>query len=226
MGRSLVLFDIDGTLLRGAGDHHKQALIDGIRRATGLETHLNGVPTSGMLDCDLVATMLHAAGHTRSLPPATLQTIFDECQSAYHASCTAPLTRFVCPGVPQLLADLQARGAILGLVTGNLSRIAWRKMELAGLRPYFSLGAFAEEASTRAELARLAARHALDCGLIPAAAPISLIGDHPNDIHAGRVNGFRSVAVATGFTPPAELAAASPDILVPTLLDLDPAMLF
>ncbi len=28
---SLVLFDIDGTLVRGAGLHHKQSLIEGIR---------------------------------------------------------------------------------------------------------------------------------------------------------------------------------------------------
>src|ERR1022692_2788549 len=35
---ALVLFDIDGTLVRRAGPHHRQALVDAVRRVTGLET--------------------------------------------------------------------------------------------------------------------------------------------------------------------------------------------
>ena len=41
-------------------------------------------------------------------------------------------------------------------MTGNLSRIGWKKMERAGLRPYFRFGAFAELAKDRAGLVRLA----------------------------------------------------------------------
>ena len=35
---ALVLFDIDGTLIRRAGPHHRQALVDAVRHVTGLET--------------------------------------------------------------------------------------------------------------------------------------------------------------------------------------------
>jgi len=56
--RGLVLFDIDGTLLRRAGPHHRQALIEAVRRATGVETTIEGVPVSGMLDRDIVTQML------------------------------------------------------------------------------------------------------------------------------------------------------------------------
>ena len=51
--------------------------------------------------------------------------------------------------------ELEAERIPAGLVTGNLSAIAWKKMDAAGLRPYFQFGAFAEMADTRADLARL-----------------------------------------------------------------------
>jgi beta-phosphoglucomutase-like phosphatase (HAD superfamily) len=47
---ALVLFDIDGTLVRRAGPHHRIALVEAIRRVTRLETTTEGVPVAGMLD--------------------------------------------------------------------------------------------------------------------------------------------------------------------------------
>jgi phosphoglycolate phosphatase len=222
---ALVLFDIDGTLLRGAGHHHRQALIDGIREATGLTTHLDGVSTSGMLDRDLIAVMLKAAGQADRRIRRSLLQVMDACQSAYCTNCTSELKQFVCPGVPELLSQLTSRGAVLGLVTGNLSRIGWRKMELAGLREYFSIGAFAEDGRTRARLARVARQRATRAGLVVRNARVSLVGDHPNDIEAARANGFQSVAVATGLIKIEDLKASGPDLLVETLCHLDVAAL-
>lgn len=216
---ALVLFDIDGTLLRGAGEHHKQALIEGIRRVTGVDTHLEGVSTSGMLDCDLIAAMLEAAGHA-GRHGADMQRILHECQEVYCASCNLDLKNKVCPGVTALLSELRAGGAVLGLVTGNLSRIAWRKMELAGLRDYFSVGGFAEDAPTRVELARVAFQRAVEAELVSPRCHTSLIGDHPNDIQAGKANGFQAIGVATGLIGMDALAAAGPDVLVMTLEQL------
>jgi phosphoglycolate phosphatase len=223
---ALVLFDIDGTLLRGAGAHHKQALIDGIQKITGLSTHLDGIATSGMLDCDLIAAMLNAAGHPEPQIRAAMPKLIDACQAFFCANCTSSLAHMICPGAPVLLAELRRRGARLGLVTGNLSRIAWRKMELAGLRQYFSFGAFAEDAATRADLAHIAAQRAIQGGRVSAGARTSLIGDHPNDVQAARANGFQSIAVATGLVNRDALAAANPAILVQTLEQLDIEQLF
>jgi phosphoglycolate phosphatase len=219
--RSLVLFDIDGTLIRGAGPHHKQALVEGIRRVTGVATHLEGIATSGMLDRDLITNMLRASGQSEQRIRAAMQRIIAECQEFYLANCAVDLRPLVCAGVPETLSRLQSANAILGLVTGNLSRIGWKKMELAGLRSYFSLGAFAEDGRTRAHLARVAARRARKLGLITKTARISLIGDHPNDIQAAKENGFQAVAVATGLCPVEELRAAGPEILVQNTCELD-----
>jgi phosphoglycolate phosphatase len=220
-GADAYLFDIDGTLLRGAGHYHRQALVDGIRQVTGLSTHLDGVSTSGMLDRDLIEAMLKGAGHSNWRIRRKLRDIMHACQDAYCANCTLELRQFLCPGVPETLAALEARGAVLGLVTGNLSRIGWRKMELAALRDRFLIGAFAEDGRTRTRLARVARNRALKAGFVTRHARVSLIGDHPNDIRAARSNGFQSVAVATGLIGREELSASVPDILVESLRDLD-----
>ena len=59
---TLALFDIDGTLVRRAGPHHKQALVEAVRRVTGMETTVDGIPVHGMLDPDILTLMRRAAG--------------------------------------------------------------------------------------------------------------------------------------------------------------------
>jgi phosphoglycolate phosphatase-like HAD superfamily hydrolase len=210
---SLVLFDIDGTLLRGAGRHHKDALLEGIRRVTGQMATFDGIDTSGQLDRDLIAALL-GSGYD-------INQIVAECQRAYLANCAADLSAFVCQGAREILAELQSQGAALGLVTGNLSAIGWRKMELAGLRGFFSLGAFSDDGHTRAQLAQVAATRARQRKLILDDCRISLIGDHQNDILAAKANGFQAVAVASGLTPIEQLRQFEPDILVSDLSELD-----
>ncbi len=217
---SLVLFDIDGTLLRNAGLHHKNALIAGIKQATGIATTLDGVPTAGMLDRDLIRGMLRAAGATERNIRAAMTIAVTESQTAYLRDCAADLRHCLCPGVAPFLADLKSHGFVMGVVTGNLSQIGWRKLELAGIREYFSTGAFAEDGATRKRLAQVAAGRARKNGLIPPRSKVSLIGDHANDIEAARANRFRAIGVATGIMPFEELKNSTPDILVRDLREL------
>jgi phosphoglycolate phosphatase-like HAD superfamily hydrolase len=135
------------------------------------------------------------------------------------------LERKTCPGVRRLLGRLDRAGIVMELVTGNLARIGWKKMERAGLKDYFRFGAFAEMARDRAGLVRIAIRHARSQGWIGRATPISLIGDAPADILAAQANGIRSIAVATGLVSREGLAAYSPEVLLDDLRDLEPRML-
>src|SRR5579884_2052858 len=221
---ALVLFDIDGTLIRRAGPHHRQALVDAVRAITGIETTTEGVPVAGMLDREILRTMMAREG----MKPAAIRTAMPHmvrrAQFLYSRSCP-DLRRKVCPGVRRLLGTLNRRGAVVGLVTGNLSRIAWKKMDRAGLRAYFRFGAFAELANDRAGLVRIALRHAHAQRWIGRASRLSLIGDHPNDIRAARQNRVRAIAVATGIVSAEELANYAPDILLPDLRALRADML-
>ena len=51
-------------------------------------------------------------------------------------------------------------------------------------------------------------------------APVSLIGDAPQDIIAARENGIRSISVQTGITPVEDLVAEKPDFLLTDLRGL------
>ncbi len=222
--RALILFDIDGTLVRRAGPHHREALVEGIRRVTGLETTTEGIPVQGMLDPDIIAIMLRNAGASRTLARQSLPEIRRAAERYYLRVCPEIHGR-CCPAVTEVLDRLTRRGALLGLVTGNLTRIGWHKLRRADLRRYFRFGAFGEMASTRAGLARMAIREARSKGWIGRDAVISLIGDSPNDVIAARGAGIRSIAVRTGITPPAELEAERPDFLLRTLRDLRVSMI-
>ena len=216
---ALVLFDIDGTLIRRAGPHHRAALVDAVRHVTGLETTTDNIPVHGMLDPDILTRMLLDARATPAQIRAAMPAIVEEAQSLYEMTCP-DLSQKICPGVLDLLGALEHRGIPLALVTGNLTRIGWRKMERCGLRGYFRFGAFAEMAPNRAGLARLAIRHARRQGWISRDATISLVGDAPSDILAAKANRARAVAVHTGISTRAELAAHQPDVVIPDLGEL------
>ncbi len=224
MPRPLVLFDIDGTLLRRAGMHHRDALVHAVRRVTKIETTMEGVPVSGMLDRDIVRIMLRNAGATEAFVRRHMPEIVREAQRVYSRTCP-DLRRRVCPGVRGLLYKLSRRGVATGLVTGNLTRIGLKKMERAGLRHYLQFGAFAELAADRAGLVRIAICEARRRGWIDRSSPIALVGDHPNDINAARANRVRAIAVATGVVGADELAKHSPDVLVPDMRSLSMEML-
>jgi phosphoglycolate phosphatase len=217
--RALALFDIDGTLVRRAGPHHREALVQGIRRVTGRDSTTDGIPVQGMLDPDILTIMMRNAG----VPRAQIRPALPDVQRAaerYYLRVCPPLHEKHCPAVQPVLEKLTRGGILLGLVTGNLTRIGWRKLERAGLREHFRFGAFGEMAKTRGGLAKLAIAEARRKGWIERAAPVSLIGDAPQDIIAAHHAGIRAISVQTGITPVAELAAEHPDISLPNLRHL------
>lgn len=220
----LVLFDIDGTLVRKAGPHHRQALVDAVRDVLGLESTTEGIPVQGMLDPVILTEMLTAVGVSAAGIAEAMPALIDAAGNHYTGS-VPDLRDKHCPGVVALLDGLQKRQIPLALVTGNLTRIGWRKMDRAGLAHYFGFGAFGEMAPTRGALAGLAIERALGEGLIRAGAAIALIGDAPQDVRAARENRIFSVAVRTGISPPEELEAECPDLLLNDLTKLDAGFL-
>lgn len=221
---SLFLFDIDGTLVRGAGPQHREALEYAAARVLGVRATTEGIPVHGMLDTDIVAAMLRREGVPLARIRAAMPELIRGAERRYVRNGPDSLTGKICPGVPDLLARLERRKVPMLLVTGNFPRIGWRKLELAGLRHYFAHGAFAGMSATRGGLARIAIRHARERGWLngaPAnASNVVLIGDAPSDILAARGNRIRSIAVCTGISTREELEAHRPHLLIGCLDDL------
>lgn len=211
--KPLFLFDIDGTLLRRAGPHHRMALEHAASRHAQRPVSAEGVPVAGMLDRDILRLMLRASGVAEKRIEQWMPAIVADAQRHYPRICP-DLRHRVCDGMRPFLGRLERRGIRAGLVTGNLSRIGWHKMRMAGLREYFSFGAFAEMGRTRSELAAMAIAAARRRGWVDEGAPVYLVGDHLNDIRAARDNGIHIISVTTGPMTREELSAFSPDFLL------------
>lgn len=221
----LFLFDIDGTLLRGAGLQHREAIIEGVRRATGVITCFDGVDTAGRLDFDLIAGLLTKAGVEYENVSALIDlTAASSCDSFIKGD-GGDLSHCILPGITKFLERAASLKMLLGVVSGNLQAIGLKKLERAGLRHHFSVCAFSEKGHTRAELARLAADEARDMYGIDEWTPVFLVGDHVNDIEAARANGFYSVAVATGVISLDRLKNCDPTIALTNLTETGPAEL-
>lgn len=216
----LFLFDIDGTLLRGATSVHRESFGHAYRTVYSLPLSLDGVSAAGRTDTWLLAEPLrrHGLGD---------EEIWDKMPAAFESmqrfaeEYLGDLRDRVLPGIPEVLSALQAHGQLLGLLTGNLSRIALAKLRHAGLGGYFDTGGFGEESEFRADLIPVALRHAsvLAGRDIPPGGTI-VIGDTPMDIKAGRTHGTHTAGVATGTCSVEELHAAGADLVFPSFEDV------
>jgi phosphoglycolate phosphatase len=220
LSSSLVLFDIDGTLTRGIGPHHRRALENAVRQVTGIAATTENIPVHGMLDGVILTMMMQAAGIPDDEAGRAMPAVVEAAQDLYLEG-VPDLRDKVCPGVADLLEELARRGAVRALVTGNLTRIAWHKLSRAGLDRHFAFGAFGEMAATRGELAKLAIAQARRERRIAPDARISLIGDATTDVEAAHTAGVQAIAVRTGITPHEDLIAARPHHLLDDLTCLD-----
>lgn len=207
----LLLFDIDGTLLRtrGAG---RDALDVAFSEVHGWEGATQGVSLAGATDGGIVRDVAARFGH-----PAELVDV-DAVRARYLAAL-APRLREpgrsqACPGVAELLERLRGR-AHLGLLTGNWRAGAFLKLGAIGLEEGWIDGAYGEDAVDRDALVPVARARATAAGV--SYRRVVVIGDTPADVSCARAGGAIAVAVETGFASPGDLAASRPDLVLPDL---------
>ncbi len=212
----LLLFDIDGTLLRtrGAG---REALDEAFRRVMGWSDAMAGISLAGATDGGIVrdvAARFGVAWDGVSVPPFDL----DAVRTAYLAALTERLTEpgrvMLCPGVRTLLDGLAGR-AHLALLTGNWRVGAALKLGAVGIADGWIDGAFGDDHADRNRLVPIARARADAAGI--RYRRIIVIGDTPADVACARAGGALAVAVETGFATSEQLAAARPDLLIPDL---------
>lgn len=221
---ALFLWDIDGTLLRGATAVHCAAFAHAYQAVYGLRLGLDGVAAGGRTDMWLLAEPLRRVGLSDAEIWNRMPDAFNEMQ-AYVEQHLGDLTDCVLPGAREVLAELHARGYVQALVTGNLSLIAMAKLRNAGLAGYFDVGGFGEESMVRAHLVSVALREAREAvGTDIEVGRSVVVGDTPFDLEAGQLNGTRTCGVATGTCSLQELEAAGADVLLPSLGDAETAI--
>lgn len=200
----LLLFDIDGTLVTGATEAHRDSLHAALREVHGIEDPEALRPAghpAGRTDGEIARMILLLAGKSAKEIDDGADALREACCREYALRCPADLSHSVIDGVPELLASLSAGARVqLALVTGNFEPIARLKLRRARIGKYFPTGqgAFGSDSEDRAALPAIARRRAAVAGAPHPRAETIVIGDTPLDIACARADGVRCVAVATG----------------------------
>jgi len=217
----LVLFDIDGTLIRtgGAG---VRAFGQVFATEFGATDGFERLKFAGRTDVSLVREFF--GYHGIPATPENFRRFFDQYVFWLDHILQEGRTE-VCAGVREFIAGLrsQAPAPVIGLLTGNIRLGAEIKLRHAGLWEEFETGAFADDHEQRDEIARIAKqRGARMIGEALAEDHVLVIGDTPLDVRCGRAIGARVLAVATGGAKIDELKASRPDWVVADLRQIDP----
>lgn len=213
----IILFDIDGTLLK-AGGIVRESMGDALEEVFGTRGGIADASFIGATDLGVVHELMNHEGFSRE----EINLRFPKLIQTYGPILREKLATWenfkLCPGVPGILDSLQDRGALLGLVTGNCQVGAAVKLDRGRLTEYFSFGAFGDETTDRARMCEFAHKRgeAQAAEEIPKEMVI-LVGDSPNDITAAKAYGIRMLAVSSGWIGAEELSNYNPDWLYPDL---------
>jgi len=215
----LLLFDVDGTLV-DCGRQPLAPFAAALVEVFGTAGDIDGYNFSGCTDPQAVFDLMTGAGFPAEEVRARLPRMRDHYLP--HLERTLDRARMrLLPGVAEVLRRLAPRPDVeLGLLTGNWEAGARTKLSRFDLNRFFPFGAFGGDGDgfQRSELPPIAlARAARRRGSPVAAAETLIIGDSLQDVACARANGIKVLAVATGKTPAAALAAAGADWVVPEL---------
>ena len=219
---TLVLFDIDGTLIQTGGAGSTAMRLTGAQ-LFGVPDLFAGRSFAGIVDDGIVGGAMEAAG----IPPTPRR--LGRFKRAYLRRLRRHIHEHpgrALPGAHAAVAACVDR-ALVGLQTGNWRVGAETKLSHFGLWQPFAhgIGGFGCDARARPGLMPAALRRAQRHGW--AGGRVVVVGDTPADVTCAREGvalwkgpgvELVTVAVATGVPDRARLAASSPDLLVDDLV--------
>ena len=192
---SLILFDIDGTLV-DAGGAGRRALLSTFDRlfSPASLSAAGRVPFAGKTDVAILRDMARELGvgvDDLARKRAEFERVYEDALRHELYLEDAPPQR-VLPGVLELLGVLADRAdARIGLLTGNIAVGARLKLERFDLDRFFEGGGFGDDAPDRRAVARAArADMARRSGIDFDAGDVVVVGDTDSDVDCAHANGF------------------------------------
>ncbi|MCX6860257.1 MAG: haloacid dehalogenase-like hydrolase [Verrucomicrobia bacterium] len=203
----LVLFDIDGTLIRtgGAGVHAFGRTAELLYGVPGVaeRTHFHGRTDTALVREFFLSNGLQGRSwDIRHFLDAYVFLLDHRLQQNRGE---------ICPGVPQFLQALKElpEPPAMGLLTGNIRLGAKIKLGAHSLWGDWMCGAFADDHDDRNQLARIARdRASRQLGRRLEGPEIVVIGDTHRDVECAQAIGAQSLGVCTGGGSPDELRKA------------------
>lgn len=212
----VLLFDIDGTLVR-AGGAGRKALNRAGQILYGKENACSELSLAGHTDLwNFRAVYRRSTGRLPS--ERELERLHQEYLKhlPHYVRSAIRKKNYILPaGIKALLKKLSRdKRILLGLGTGNMECGARIKLEPSGFNAYFLFGGFGSDAFHRHTLLKKAIRRASNlAGSSIAPSDVYVIGDTPLDVAAGKKAGFKTIGVGTGFADWKSLVKSRPDYL-------------
>jgi phosphoglycolate phosphatase len=215
---TLILFDIDGTLI-DTGGAGARSWAWAFERRFDTRIDIAEHSTAGMTD-PAIGRATFQQVMEREPTSAELTELMASYQAVLPDFVASSEDYRVLDGVQSLLEELTDAEIPLGLTTGGLEAAAHAKLGRAQLNHFFRVGGYGSDSEDRVALTRVAIErgerllgHALDLN------QVFVVGDTPLDIAAAEGVGAVSVGVASGRYDVEELRAADPDHVLSSLAD-------
>lgn len=220
MLQTLLLFDIDGTLIKGARSA-RTAFARAIQSCLGVSVDLSTLNSAGKTDYRIMQEIFEQ----HRLPAdgvdwdALRASFLHHIEEAVRLEPGEP-----CPGVRPLLDALAHKHATaVALGTGNLKSSAYAKLAAHGLDGYFATGGFGDDSIDRnaiitVGITRAQAHHGVRF------ERVAVIGDTPYDIGAAQANRVHSLCVATGPFDAESLRASGATVVLPDFSQTEAVM--
>jgi len=217
----LFLFDIDGTLIRGKLNRPfgriEFALSTVFKRpisVPGFERYF------GWIDRQILWDIAKSHGITKKQFDANFAHIGSAMHTYVRRKSKGITLYEAIPEAKQLALLLENNpNARVGVLTGNLRRIARWKLTYTKLHKHFPFGLYGDSAPNRIALARqIFSASKKHFGEEFKPEDITIIGDTIHDIRWGKAFGAKTIAVTTGGFSEKLLQAENADIVVPSLL--------
>lgn len=220
----LILFDVDATLITTSrtGIH---AMGRAGRDLFGPDFDELTVEYAGRLDPLIITDLLSA--HGQPAGPGDIQRFRDTYRHHLETLLADNGLARPCPGVPELLAAIEALGIHIGLLTGNFPETGRIKLLAASIDPErFHIHVWGSDSPhhppARDHLPPIGLdryHERFSVRLDP--ADVIIIGDTPHDVACAHAHGCRAIATATGRYSFDELTAAGADLVVDNLAETE-----
>lgn len=224
MGYKLILFDLDGTIIRSVDSKFNlQRFSYAVKKTFDLEVNIELNNWSiGVIDRNGVWELIKDKGVSFQQYLAKLPELGQHARDfLLHAGLNQILYRKIESAEELIHKLISQNTAKTGVLTGNFKPVAVWKLEHTDLAQYFNFGLYGEEADNRNELAKLVfAKAKSEFDLDLKGEEIVVVGDTIHDLRCGKAIGAKTIIVTNGVnTNILALEQEHPNLLIDSLMD-------
>jgi len=209
---SLILFDLDGTLV-DVFEYHISSYLDMFKEVYGVEIEESNLTKNfGLPEPDVIGNPLRE----KAIEEQVIQKNLKKATECYFSNLGKKIPKgdkAILPGVLPLLEELSKENYVMGLITGNVPEVGEMILKKTGLEKYFPIKVFTDESiEKREDIVNKAIEDAKkNYGLKEEI--VIIVGDSLHDLKAANNTGCIGIGVATAFTEKEELEKESEYVL-------------